>query len=558
VTSGILSSSHACAKYCKKHWLTGKEGAERKKCRDCIEKYSVENGGDLVVDWSKIPGGKPNKHTVVVGGVQVRTGEIICYDIKTGAIVSRTGTGSVCPSGSSTSPGGVVINGGTTSGSGNGNGGVVINGGGSVSGNGGLPLPSFCQTGKKRDQKKCDAWLVNNARFQCSSSGNAAGCMGTGHMNDVQSRYSTDCVNCGGGGRKRDNSWIGDALTGLFVSAGGVAQSYFNGQAYVKGQEAWAGAAAVGFEQCQIHNNNYLQYTVSQELPAVSPEQQAAMGCNGFGINQYAGMGYGGMGAWNGAGYSNGYLGGMMGPYGGYNPYGGMGGMAGGYGQGGYAGGYPGGMAGGMVGGIGIGIGQGGYAGGYPGGMAGGYAGGYPGGMAGGYAGGYPGGMAGGYGQGGYPGGMAGGYGQGGYPGGGMVGGIGIGIGQGGYPGGYGQGGYPGGGYGQGGYGQGGYPGGYGQGGYGQGGYPGGGYGQGGWGSGTGQWGGQGNYWASSQASNYDQMLQGQGVSYQMGMAGGGGGYNGYGSGYGAAGFNPMNAGLNFNAGFNTGFGGGW
>ena len=183
VLSGVLSGSHPCAKYCKKQWLTGREGTERKKCRECIERYSSENGGDLIVDWSKIPGGKPSsKKDVHVGGVQVKTGEIICYDIKTGAIVSRTGSGSggLCPNGSSTSPGGVVIVGGTvsgatsgaTSGSGNGSGTVVINTGGNT--NTGLALPSFCQTGKKRDQKKCDAWLMNNARFQCSSIGSAA------------------------------------------------------------------------------------------------------------------------------------------------------------------------------------------------------------------------------------------------------------------------------------------------------------------------------------------------------------------------------------------------
>ena len=77
VMSGVLSSSHTCTRYCKKNWLSGKETTERTKCRECIEKYSTENGGDLVVDWTQIPGGRPNKSTVVIGGVRVKKDKMV-------------------------------------------------------------------------------------------------------------------------------------------------------------------------------------------------------------------------------------------------------------------------------------------------------------------------------------------------------------------------------------------------------------------------------------------------------------------------------------------------
>jgi hypothetical protein len=598
VVSGVLAGNHPCVKYCKKHWLTGKEGEERKKCRNCIEKYSVENGGDLVVDWSKIPGGKPNKHTVSVGGVGVRTGEIICYDIRTGAIVTRIGSSGLCPSGSSTTPGGTVVVGGGVSGSGNGTGvgvaagggagtGVTINVGGSAGAGGNLQLPEFCKSKKKADKIACENWMRLNSRFACSSSANPQGCMGDDYTH-IQNRYQVDCPNCGPG-RRKDNSWIGEAVTGLAIGASSALGAYWGSKAYQRSNEAWAGAAAAGFEQCQIHNNNYLGYLQANELPAMSPEQQAAMGCNGFGLNQFGGLGFGGMGMWNGAGYSNGFLGGMMGPWGGYNPYGmgGMvggaiggavggfqGGMVGGY-PGGFAGGYPGGMAGGMV----QGAVQGGYVGtiqgGYPGGMAGGYPGGFAGGMAGGFNGGFQGGFQGGM----YPGGMAGG----GFVNGisiaggvGMAGGFNGGF-QGGFNGGF-QGGFNGGFQGgfNGGF-QGGFNGGF-QGGF-NGGFNGGGWGggmgggfPGGWGSGAGQWGGgwggfggNGNYWggndfgASMQAANYDRQLQGQGISYNMGMGSGFGG-GGMGGGFGGynAGMYPGNVGATFGANFGAGMGGGW
>jgi hypothetical protein len=561
VVSGTLSSNHPCAKKCRKNFW-GREGLERAACRKCIEQYAIENGGDLVVDWSKIPGGKPNKTSVTIKGVGVRTGEIICYDSK-GNIVSRVASGSACPSGSSAN-GGVVV---TGNGNGNGTGTVTING------NTNVQLPSFCTSGKRRDQKACDAWMRANARYACASSADPKNCMGADYY-DIQNRYDKDCPDCQS--RRRNG---GGFFSGLaeFVAAGApIAGAYFG----YKSNQAWAGAAAAGFEQCRLAQQDYMGYLSANELPGLSPQQQAAMNCNGYQLGGFGGLGFGGMGSWLGAGYSPGFLGGMMGPYGMYNPYG-IGGM-----------GFPGGMVGGAVGGIGMGY-PGGIAAGYPGGFGvGGVAAGFPGGVAAGYPGGI--GFAGGIGlAGGMAAGYPGGFGVGGvasgFPGGvaaGYPGGFGVGGVAAGFPGGVAAG-YPGGiGMVNGGVGglAAGYPGGFGVGGVAAGlpggvgiaggvgmagginggvypgfpGYP------GGWGSGIGyggggHYGGNGNYWgagsfgASQQASNYDAILQQQGGMYQMGMNSG---FGGMGMG-GYAGYHPMNAGLNFGGQFNAGFGAG-
>ena len=588
---GRIQPGGLCYEECrpKRSWytlgLTKKEGFERKSCVECLLRYPgvykvkreylpTDGNGKIVGDRS-VDLGK---------GVTIKTGTIVCRDAK-GNIVSITGT--ACPTGMTVYSGGGVA-------SGVGAGGTVVIAGGVAGGvgagggaGGNVQLPSYCHSTKQKDIEKCQEWMQANKRFLCASSANPSLCMGGADV-DIMSRYdSTNCVNCGPGSRGRQST-----LSGIAEIVGAIApplamfgSAYVGAKAYQRSNEAWAGAAAVGFEQCQLDHNNYYQYLAANQLPGLNPAQQQAMGCNGFGLGGYAGLQNPGLGGWYGAGYTPGFMGGMMGPYGGYNPYG-MGGMiggslggaiggigmAGGYASG-YAGGYPGGMVGGLAaggyvaGGYPGGMAGGGYpggmvgglvngislAGGFNGGMAGGYPGGYAGGFAGGMAGGYPGGMAGGY-PGGYAGGMAGGY-PGGMAG-GLVGGISIagGYNGGGYAGGFAggfNGGYAGG-YMAGGYTPGGYAGGYMAGGF-NGGYAGGYVGgmAGGYAGGyAGGMAGGYDFSASQQAANYDRMMQVQGTQFQAGM----GGMGGYG-GFGSAGYYPANAG--FTLGGSIGFGGG-
>lgn len=625
---GRIEPGGLCYNECKpkvgwKFWEGKKSGFERKSCIECLLKYP----GVYRVKKEYLPKDKDGRvigdRGVELGrGVAVRTGVIVCKDAS-GKIV--TINGSVCPSGmtvytngGAVGGGGVGIAGGVGVGGGVGIAGGVAGGsvggvnvgiaggmGGGIGGGAGVQLPAYCNSTKQKDIEKCQEWMQQNRRFLCSSSANPSLCMG-GADADIMARYDiNNCVNCGAGGRRQSTlSGIAEIVGAIAPPLAMFGSAYVGAKAHQRSNEAWAGAAAAGFEQCRLDHNNYYQYLSANELPGLTPAQQQAMNCNGFGLHGYAGLQNPGLGGWYGAGYTPGFIGGMMGPYGGYNPYGmgggyvggavggmvggiGMaGGMAGGY-PGGYAGGmvggYPGGMAGGMVGGMAGGFPggyAGGYAGGYPGGMAGGavngisiaggfnggYAGGFAGGMAGGMAGGFPGGYAGGM-AGGYPGGYAGGMAGGGYPGGfagGMAGGAvngisiagGVGIAggmNGGYAGGHMAGGYTPGGY-AGGYMaggmNGGYPGGYAGGGYAAGGYAGGMAGgmAGGF---AGGFAGGADYGASQQAANYDRMMQQQGTAFQMGM----GGMGGVG-GYGSAGFHPANAGFSIGGHFGGGFGG--
>ena len=527
-----------------------KEGFERKKCVECLLKYPSV----YTVKKEFLPKDKNGKiigdKTVNLGkGVTVKTGEVICRDSK-GNIVTRIGSG--CPTGM------VIHTGGTPSGSGNGNVTVISPGSNnngqvtvSANANGNLQLPAVCSSTKKKDKEACSAWISANSRFLCASSANPAGCMTD--YGDIMSRYSVDgCINCGGRGSNR-----GSTLSGVAEIVGAVAgplahfgSAWVGARAYQKGQEAWAGAATAGFEQCRLAQGDYLSYLQANELPGMTPDQRNAMNCNGYGLGGFAGLG-GAYGGYYGAGYTPGFIGGMMGPYGMYNPYG-MGGMVGG-------------AIGGSIGGIGLATGM--VGGGMVGGMYPGYAGGmYTAGMAGGY-------VAGGYVAGGYAAGMAGGYVNGaymgGYPmaggiGGGLVNGISLagGVAGGMYPGmaggmytagmaggmytagmagGMYTAGMAGGMYLAGGMNGGMYPGGM---------YP------GGWGSGAGQWGGgyygqNNNYYASQQAANIDGMLQQQGMAYQMGQMGGMSGYGGF----GGAGMYPSNMGMGL--GLNLNLGGG-
>ena len=504
-----------------------KADLERKSCVECLMGMGYDFGDDI----------KKKAGVRVIAGAKGGPGAVtICKDAN-GNIVSQTVSGG-CPSGSSASGGTVVIRGNTAASANGGtaasaNGGVIVSGGTAANANGGavgsvngrVSIPSECikNNGKIKNTKKCQAYLSGaytisgGGRFNCASGQNAADCIGTDEYNQIMARYynGADCVNCQASGRKQSTlSGIAEIVGAIAPPLAMFGSSYFQSRAFERSNQAWAGAAAAGFEQCRLGQQdyyNYLQtahtnyqgYLNQNELPGLSPEQQQAMlatgqtNCNGYSLGGFAGLGGYGYG-----GYSNGFIAGMMGPYGAYNPYG--------------VGGYPGvgltsGLGGGYITGGGFGI-----PGGYPGvGLTSGLGGGYITGGGFGIPGGYPGvgltsGLGGGYITGG-------GFGiPGGHPGVGLTSGLGGGFITGG---GFGINGGINGPY---------YPGGY----------------PGGWGSGV----GQGSYYntlLSNQAYGADAMMQQQGLGYNMGQMYGGGMYGGAGGFYGASGY-PGNLGGGF------------
>ena len=431
-----------------------------------------------------------------------------------------------------------------------------------------------------------------NTRFRCSYDWSLEDCIGD-EANIIVSTYgdSSHCVDCSTGVSR--GGWYG-TLSGIAEVAGAVlppVMGYLGvkagADAYLGANQAWAGAAATGFENCRMMQNNYVNsyyadiqaqrnYVVSNELPdRTFGGNMNVPGCNGYQLNGFAGgmgwmgNGMGGFGnPWLGAGYSPGFVGGMYGPYGMYNPYGNMGGMMGG----GMFPGFGGGINIGIGGGLGMGGGMGGMYPGFGGGMGGMYPGfgggmggmypGFGGGMGGGGM--YPGfggginiGLGGGLGMGGgYPG-MGGGYTGGMYPGfgGGMGGGMYPGMGGGfnlGLGGGLGGGmhGNPWGGAG----GMGTVPWGNGAGSYWN--------GSGGWGNSGQNWGNiQQSYAANNQAYMQDSYMQQAALQNSFNQAGqnlwsnGYQGYgNGYGSTYGYAPYSPANMGFSLSAGWGFGF----
>lgn len=608
---GYMYDDHPCYNKCKKTWgffgIFSKEGAERKECRQCL---GIRSSDDAVyVRGASVGSARGGS----AGGVYV-AGGAVGGGRAGGAVGGAVGAAVGGAAGSVHIVGGAAGGGGDWAT-------VVVDG---IT----YRIPAHCVNGDGSVKSSCRGYLTVEYRVggggagRCEYSSDMRGCVGDDDYTRIVTRHQTgvDCVNCAAGSRGGQH-W----LSGVAEIVGAIAPPLAQfGVAYMgyKGQkataEAWAGAARAGFEQCRLSQQDYLAYLQTNELPGMTPEQQAAMRCNGYSLGGFAGLGgqfgngFGGFGnPLIGGGYSPGFIGGMIGPYGGYNPYGGGGGFVGGA-IGGYAGGVPGGFpVGGAVGGLYVVAGAaGGLAGGYAGGYPGGYAGGYPGGYAGGFnagavggaiggvglAGGFNAGAVGGF-QGGYPGGFAGGFNAGAV--GGAIGGIGLAGGfnagavggfQGGYPGGF-AGGFNAGAVGgigiaggfQGGF-QGGYPGGFNAGAVGgiglaggfQGGFPGG-YpgipGQGGWGSGTlpypggngGYWGATGgygvqqSYFQNQQASNQDALFQQQGLATQFGQAANNsqmysGGY-GYGyNGFGSAGMAPGNIGAGLYAGVGINF----
>jgi hypothetical protein len=349
----------------------------KKGCIDCL----LASG--YTVNPKFLPKDKQGniKGTIAAKGVLAPTGRIICEWIpnnKLGKNGQFEHQGTSCPSDSRTVSGTALPNGQVVVGNGTGNSGgvrgrvvgtgsnggqVIISGGVTASAGGGSVtvgtsgLPAFCIEGKHYDKKACLKWRQSSGRFHCSSSEDIRLCA---DIDEINSRYSGDyCVNCEAARRQKSGGGFLSGLAEVVGAAAPIAMTGLGAYFGYKGQKAWAGAAKVGFEQCQIDHNNYYGYLAGNELPGLTPEQQAAMGCNGYNLGQFAGMG-GMMGGLMGAGYSPGFIGGMMGPYGGYNPYG-MGGMVGGavggYVAGGMAAGYPVGgyVAGGMVAGYPVG-----------------------------------------------------------------------------------------------------------------------------------------------------------------------------------------------------------
>tara|TARA_Y100000780_G_scaffold232594_1_gene268476 strand:+ start:144129 stop:145853 length:1725 start_codon:yes stop_codon:yes gene_type:complete len=401
--------------------------------------------------------------------------------------------------------------------------------------------------------------------FRCSYGESLEACIGN-DANIIRASYSDgmNCVDCSSGSYR---GGVYGTLSGIAEVAGAIlppVMGYMGvkaqSKAFLRSNQAWAGAATAGFENCRMMQTNYIDgyyadvqaqrnYVVNQGLP--DQEFGGNMnipGCNGYqlsafgGAGGFMGNGMGGYGnPWFSAGYTPGFMGGMYGPYGMQNPYGNPFSRPGFGLQIGLGGGYPGGFGGGFPGGGGFG--GGGFGGGFPGGYAGGgmmcitqpcpgqvsfpgMGGGFQLGIGGGFGGGFPGGGFGGT----MPGGM------GGFPG--AAGGFGGGM--------YGNpyfGGHAGAGVAPWGNGAGSYW-----------------NGSGGWGGGSAGWGNvQQSYAGSNQAFMQDQYLQqaALGNSYQQSArnlwSNGYGGQAGM-STYGYAPYSPGNVGFSLNAGWGFGW----
>lgn len=362
-----------------------------------------------------------------------------------------------------------------------------------------------------------------------------------------------NCDHCGSryySSRRDGNSW-GSILGGAAQLAGAVLPPVM-GYLGVKAQanamlginQAWAGAAATGFENCRMMQTHYVDATYGYLTQNTLPDRDVVPPqCNGYNLGAFAGMngmygnGFGGFGnPWGSAGYSNQFMAGMYGPGFGFNPYmnvtGGFGNPYAGLGMNGFPGA-------GVGLNVGLGLGGAGFGTGWPGinggvGINGGWGG--PGGWVG-----TPGINGGAWGQPGWN----TGWGAPGWGNGGINAGIGWGA-----------------------------NGGWGNGGWNGGGWNGGAWGGGHWGGAPGNWGGGywgntsmngGDFWSVQNAHQNNQMAFQAGSMYQQaalqnqvnqagfnaaGFAGGAGGWGGgWGGGYNA-GWSPFNVGGGITAGF--------
>jgi hypothetical protein len=466
---------------------------------------------------------------------------------------------------------------------GGGGGSVTIRGGGGVNGPGGYVV-----------MQRSDG-----SQFNCTYTSSWKECQGKDGADIVRTVSYDECVNCGGRGGSNTADILGAILPPLAQFGSNLLWS----GAYRASNRAWAGAAATGFEQCQISQTNHMHtlygdpsrevtrdasgrltssggYFADNELPY---KNIAAPSCNGYQLGAFAGgagfqgNGFGGFGnPYGAAGFSTGFQNGVSGPWGQFNPYGQVNGMGGFPGNGGFGlnlgigmnglNGFNGGIGGfgtpGFNGGIGVNGGIGGFGTpGFNGGIGGfnGGIGGFNGGI-----GGFNGGI-GGFGTPGFNGGIGGfnggigGFngGIGGFNGGigGFNGGIGVNGGIGGFNSGIG-----------GSFGNGTVPWGNGNGSYfnGTGGFNGGGFN----GGGNSNFGNiQQSYALNQQALGQDAYYQqaalrnsfnqaGQNLYNQGGIGSAYGQFGGFGAngGYGYAPYSPGNMGIGMNLGFNLGF----
>lgn len=224
--------------------------------------------------------------------------------------------------------GGKVGGDGSINGGGNRGGGVDISVGGDID----LDTDGRGNTGFYR-------YSYNGRDLRCMVGQSVSACL-KDHGYSVNGDWDRDnCVHCGyrsyssrsSGGFGSGDSWSG-VISATAELAGAILPPVmaYKGQkawanAYLGSNTAWAGAAATGFEQCQIMQTGYVDATynhiTANELPdrEVMPPE-----CNGYQLNGFAGMqgggwgqnGYGGGGnSFLGAGYTSPFMQGFQGPY---------------------------------------------------------------------------------------------------------------------------------------------------------------------------------------------------------------------------------------------------
>ncbi|MCO4754055.1 MAG: hypothetical protein KC478_06215, partial [Bacteriovoracaceae bacterium] len=171
--------------------------------------------------------------------------------------------------------------------------------------------------------------------FRCSYHESLEACIGN-DANIIVSTYGDgyNCVDCMSGSYRGGTYGV---LSGIAEVAGAVlppVMGYLGvkaqSKAYLNANQAWAGAATSGFENCRLMQTNYVQDTYSHITTNGLPDREVVPpGCEGYQLSAYAGgmglmgNGMGGFGnPWYSAGYSPGFMGGMYGPYGMQNPYG--------------------------------------------------------------------------------------------------------------------------------------------------------------------------------------------------------------------------------------------
>jgi hypothetical protein len=172
----------------------------------------------------------------------------------------------------------------------------------------------------------------NGRRYRCSAGQSTELCLRDRYGVIMSGSYDPNCADCRArwGNRRGNNgdSWssiigataqlAGNILPSVMMYKGMKVQA----NAHLGANQAWAGAAATGFEQCNMMQTDYVSATYAHiqanELPdrTVTPP-----GCNGYSLGQFPGNqgwgnnGWGGQGnMWGSAGYSPQFMASMQGP----------------------------------------------------------------------------------------------------------------------------------------------------------------------------------------------------------------------------------------------------